>query len=293
MFRNLTIFRATGIDAIADAPAHQHMFQPCLRTDERSIGWTPPRGIEHGALVETVGDHMILTATIERKRVPGDALRRAVEERCKAIEQQEGFKPGRSRKKELKDEIRMEMLVHAIPTRTAIRVWVDREAGTVAIDSASAVCDDIVAMLIRSFDGLQLKYLTTAGDPIQTMTRWLAVDGELNRFTIGRDADLVSFGGASVRLRDRDLTGEHVISLLRRGMRPTRIELFHSQAGFVLSPLLQLRRIRIELPETPREEGDDPFDADVTISCAALRSVISDLLQEFGGLKAENASPRQ
>lgn len=288
MLRNLTIFRATDIDAIIEAGAQAFRFAPCRPTEDRSIGWTPPRGLEHGALVETVGEHAILTATIERKRVPGDALRRAVEDRCKAIEQQEGFKPGRARKKELKEELLVEMLVHAIPTRTAIRVWVDRQAGLLAIDSVGSACDDIVSMLMRSFSGLSLQPLTTVAEPQLAMGSWLMIDGELDRFFVGRDADLVSFGGASVRLRDRDLTSEHVTALLaQQGMKVSRLEIHHENASFVLSPTLQLRRIRIELPDAPHDENDDPFDADVTIACGTLHAVIGDLVHELGGQRPQ------
>lgn len=290
MFRNLTIFRVEGLDAITEAGAQAFRFTPCRPTEDRSIGWTPPRGLEHGALVETVGEHTILTATIERKRVPGDALRRAVEHRCKVIEQQEGFKPGRARKKELKDELLAEMLVHAIPTRTAIRAWLDSKAGTLAIDSVGSACDDVVAMLVRSFDGLSLTHLTTVSEPQLAMGSWLMVDGDLDWFMVGRDADLASSGGASVRLRDRDLTSEHVVAMLtQQGMKVSRLEVHHETASFMLSPTLQLRRIRIELPDTPHNEVDDPFDADVTISCGTLRKVIDDLVHELGGLRPQEA----
>ena len=283
MFRNLTIFRALGMAAITDAAAQPLRFTPCAAHEDRSLGWTPPREFEHGSLVETVGEHTILTVTLERKRVPGDALRRALDDRCRAIQDQEGFKPGRKRRQQLKDDIRTEMLAHAIPTRTAVRVWIDRDAGMLAVGATGSTCDDVVTLLVRSFDGLALSFLMTVDDPQKRMSGWLAEQGGDDRFLVGRDADLVSLGAASVRLRDRDLYGSHAADLLAQGMRVSRLELHHEAASFLLAPTLELRRIRVDVPKVPREEGEDAFDGDVTIECGALRAVIRDLVAAFGG----------
>lgn len=290
MFRNLTIFRAHGLAAITDAAAQKCQFMPCASHEDRAIGWTPPRGVDHGALVETVAGHTILTATLERKRVPGGALRRAVEERCKAIEDQEGFRPGRKRKQELKEDVRAQMLGQAIPTRTAILVWVDPTAGTLAVDAVGAICDDMVTLLVKSFDGLRLQYLLPVDDPQARMSGWLVNQQcDSDFFSVGRDADLVGNGGASVRLRGRDLREGHVTDLVGQGMQVSRLEILHEDATFVLAPTLELRRIRVESPAVARGEDDDPFDADVMIGCTTMRRVISDLMDEFGGMRPVDA----
>ena len=58
MFTNLTLYRV-GALFDADLPAIEQAlaktpFAECGATQERSAGWVPPRGEDHGALVESV-----------------------------------------------------------------------------------------------------------------------------------------------------------------------------------------------------------------------------------------------
>jgi len=58
MFKNLILYRiaALPIDALGtDACLDNATFAPCGASQEKSIGWTPPRGEAHGALLESVG----------------------------------------------------------------------------------------------------------------------------------------------------------------------------------------------------------------------------------------------
>ena len=51
--------------ALAKAP-----FIECGATQERSIGFVPPRGEEHGAMVESVGGQWIARFKTETKAIP-------------------------------------------------------------------------------------------------------------------------------------------------------------------------------------------------------------------------------
>jgi recombination associated protein RdgC len=293
MFRNLTIFLADGIGSVTESAARARPFAPCLASEERSIGWAPARGEDRGALVEAVDYHFILLATLERRRVPGDAVKRAVDEACRKIEAEEGFKPGRARKREIKEDMRDALIAKAIPTRAHTRVWIDRKAGTLAIESASAaMIDDVVSLLVRTFDGLQLRQLATTEDPRTVITNWLLTNDLPDTFHVGRDADMiVPDGRGTMKLRNRDLFVEVSAGSIRMGMLTDRIALEHERASFVLSPSLQLRRIKVEFDAVGEPDPDvDPFDANVTIACGALREVIADLVEAFGGLRQEEGA---
>ena len=63
MFKNATIYRFSNLPASSGeggADLCFNTFEPCGATQERSIGWIPPRGHENGALVESVAGQMIL-----------------------------------------------------------------------------------------------------------------------------------------------------------------------------------------------------------------------------------------
>ena len=59
MFKNLVLFRVASGDScfelsVIEASLAKSPFEPCGPTQERSIGWVPPRGEKHGALVEAI-----------------------------------------------------------------------------------------------------------------------------------------------------------------------------------------------------------------------------------------------
>lgn len=61
MFKNLIIYRISPTWqpdwAQIDAALAKQPFEECGATQEKSVGWVPPRGEEHGAMVESVGGH--------------------------------------------------------------------------------------------------------------------------------------------------------------------------------------------------------------------------------------------
>ena len=75
MFKNLSLFRIAAVqparpmldlhDALADA-----LWQPCAPTQPASIGWVPPRGHQHGSLVEQVGSDWIMRVQVEQRVRP-------------------------------------------------------------------------------------------------------------------------------------------------------------------------------------------------------------------------------
>lgn len=66
MFKNMIVYRigtalAASLPLLEDALA-KDAFVECGATQEHSIGWTPPRGVEHGPLLAALGGEMTLGA---------------------------------------------------------------------------------------------------------------------------------------------------------------------------------------------------------------------------------------
>ena len=64
MFKNVMVYRigpdwSATVEQMEEALAKMP-FEPCGATQEISMGWVPPRGNQHGALVELAGGHRIL-----------------------------------------------------------------------------------------------------------------------------------------------------------------------------------------------------------------------------------------
>ena len=85
MFKNLIVYRiAPGWqadltqleEALAKTP-----FQECGATQEKAVGWVPPRGDAHGPLAESVGGQWMLRFMAESKMLPATVLARKVKEK--------------------------------------------------------------------------------------------------------------------------------------------------------------------------------------------------------------------
>ena len=62
------------------------LFEECGATQEKSIGWVPPRGEENGLLLEWIGGQWIARLMTESKVIPGSVLTRKVKEKAARIE---------------------------------------------------------------------------------------------------------------------------------------------------------------------------------------------------------------
>lgn len=79
MFKALTIYRiasgwAPALEAMETA-LMSAKFVPCGATQDKSVGWVPPRGNEHDSMVEAIDGQRIMKLRIETKSVPGATVR--------------------------------------------------------------------------------------------------------------------------------------------------------------------------------------------------------------------------
>ncbi|KAF1022940.1 MAG: Recombination-associated protein RdgC [Paracidovorax wautersii] len=166
MFKNLIVYRIgptwqADLAAVNEQLA-QAEFAECSATQEKSVGWVPPRGEAHGAFAEAVGGQWILKLMIESKAVPGSVINRKVKEKAAAIEQATGRKPGKKETRDLKDDIKQELLPMAFTRQGSVTVWLDPQARLLFVDAGSqAKADDVVTALIEQVEGLTLTLLQT------------------------------------------------------------------------------------------------------------------------------------
>ncbi len=118
-FKNVIVYRIEASWSAsleqAEQGLAQHRFVPCSPSQEKSAGWTEPRGQEHGPLLESIGGQWLLEFMIESKTLPASVVRRKVDERCAQIEAATGRKPGKKEKKDLKEDITHQLLPLATP----------------------------------------------------------------------------------------------------------------------------------------------------------------------------------
>jgi recombination associated protein RdgC len=296
VFKNVMVYRigpdwSATVEQMEEALAKMP-FEPCGPTQEKSMGWVPPRGTQHGALVELVGGHRILRFVLESKGVPGSVIKRHLEERVAQIESKEGRKPGRKESRELRDEIVHDLLPMAFAKTATIMVWLDLQAGRLVLDTSSqAKADEVITALVQALDGLQLSPFNTQMSPQAAMTAWLtgSADDWPAHFAPGREVELKSADEMKsvVKFTRHHLDDEQMRLHISQGKLPTKLALdWDGRVSFVLSESTVLSKVAFldgVFEDNGQAEEGGGFDADVAIATGELGALITDLTAALGG----------
>lgn len=301
MFKTINIFRITTgwkqepdtgtMDDMADAMP----FTPCAATQDKSVGWVPPRGEDHGALVESINGHRIMKLMIETKSVPSATVKKKAQEAADHIEATTGRKPGKKEMKELREDALTALLPQAFPKQTAVLVWFDFAAGLLMTDASSqGKSDEVITALVRTFDGLALMPMQTKTTPQAAMTAWLSSEDaeedayEMHGLTIERACELRSADEEKsvVKFNRHNIVNDQVRQHIAEGKLPRWTALsWEDRIGFVLTEAMQIKKISyLEGVFDDRQDTDaDGFDADVALATGELSKLIPELVEALGG----------
>lgn len=299
MISNAIIYRIapswTASLADVEAAFAKRTFQAIGASQERSVGWVPPREESHGALVESIGGQWIAKLMIETKTVPGAVLNDEVDRLVAGIERDTGRKPGKKERKAIKEDARLALLPKAFPKRTAVHVWIDPVTRLLVIDAnTQAKADDVVTELVGSLDGLMLSLLQTRQSPQHVMATWLTATDHAalpDAFMVNRECELKSSGDepATVKFTHHNLATDEVRQHIAEGKLPTKLAMsWEGRVSFVLTYGLQIKRIKfLDVSVDASASGDAPpadaFDADVAIATGELSKLVDDLISVLGG----------
>lgn len=276
-------------EALASEP-----FTACGATQQKSSGWIPPRGHEHGAVVESVAGQWIARLAIETKAVPGEAVRRKTQEAIDHIEQTTGRKPGKKEARDLRDDALLALLPQAFPRRGQVTVWIDPENRWLVLDaSAQGKADEVISSLTRvAGQGFTVSLVQTRLSPQTAMAAWLAaesVDELPGAFNVERECELKGSGEepAVVKFSRHNLATDEIRQHIREGKLPTRLALgWQGRVGFMLTQTLQLKKIAFQegvFEESGQDKDEDRFDTDVALATGELGALIPDLIDALGG----------
>ncbi|TAG71976.1 MAG: recombination-associated protein RdgC [Burkholderiales bacterium] len=295
MFKNLIIYRITDTWDTDLAKIEENLksmpFMPCGATQDTSMGWAPPRGQAHGALVESVAGQWILRLQVETKILPSSVVKRRAEERAQQIEGASGKKLSRMAVKDLREQTMMELLPRAFTKLASVPVWIDPEAKLVMIEAASpAKADEVAVLLLSSLDGLAISPLQTQKSPTTCMSAWLHSFDPPHRFGIDRECELKAIDEtqAIVRYARHNIEIEEVKRHIQNGKMATKLALtWADRVSFMLTETLQIKKIKLleavmEGNES-QDEGEDHFDGDVAIMTGELAKMIPDMIEALGG----------
>ena len=138
-------------------------FAGCGSHEAESSGWTPAHD---GRLVYPVGFIWMIALTVQRKLLPGAVIRQHVEKLAAKIEEEQGYKPGRAQRKELKEQALLELLPKAFVRDAVTYAYIDPNAKLMVIDASTVnKSDDVVSMLIQCGVDLGLRMMRFGVSP--------------------------------------------------------------------------------------------------------------------------------
>jgi recombination associated protein RdgC len=294
VFKNLLVYRITpgwsqtvegmevGLQALP--------FVECGAGMEKSSGWVPPRGQAHGPLVESIGGQRILKLMTEVKLLPASVVARKAKERAEKIETTTGRKPGKKETRDLKEDVRHELLPQAFTKQGSVTVWIDPEARRLMIDAGSPKkADEVVTLLVQCLQGFAVTLVNTSTSPAVAMGRWLTTQEPPQAFSVDRECELKAAdeSKAVVRYARHALDIDEVRSHIESGKQPTRVALtWKSRVSLVLTDALQIKKLSfldVVFEGSAAQGKDDGFDADVAIATSELAALIPDMLDALDG----------
>jgi len=294
-FKNLIVYRIPrGWDVSPeslDERLRERAFSEASSIEERSSGWVPPR---EGAssLVHAVQGQLLVALREEKKLLPAKVVTQVLRQRAEQIEAAEGFKPGRKRMKELKEQVRDELLPRAFSLSNDTRAWIDRANGWLAVDAASAGrAEEVYELLGRCIEGFPARPLKVAGSVSGAMTAWIQAEDPPPGFTVDQDVELKARGGkATVRYANQSLEQEEIARHVKAGKDCTKLALtWAGRVSFLLTDRLEIRRVRPldVLKEGAGDAGDagadERFDSDMMLMTGELAKLLDDLVDALGG----------
>jgi recombination associated protein RdgC len=296
MFKNLMLYRIekswSKTTAQIEAGLAQMRFRPCGATQEKSIGWSEPRGEKHGMLVEAVAGQLIMRLTMEAKVLPASVVKRHTEEKIEKIEETTGRKVSRMEKKDLREETLLDLLPKAFTRIANTTVWIDPEARLLVIDAAGQTkADEVATALLRSLDGLAMTQIQTNMAAATQMAAWLLSYEAPGRFDVDRECELKATDESEgiVRYSKHTLNNDEVRKHIQNGKMVTRLALtWNGRVSFVLNDTAQVKKIKFlegmfDSASEAATPDEDRFDADVAIVTGELRKLVPELIDALGG----------
>lgn len=265
-------------------------FAGCGPHEEKTIGWAPPRGDEHDALVEVVAGQFWLRFKTESKLLPASVVNRIARERMDRLANA-GPKAARIGRRDLREETRLELLPRAFTRIDSRFIWIDRARGRVLIEAASPkAADEAVACLLSTFEALELVPLSTQRTSAAVMAEWLTTFDLPGPLALDRECELRALDEtqATVRYTRHSIESDEIRRHIQGGKMPRQVGLtFAGRIACVMTDALHLKRIRFlegVIDEDADERGEDAFDANAALAAGEIGPLLDELIEAHGGL---------
>jgi recombination associated protein RdgC len=279
-------------DALEEALARDR-FRPCGPLETGVQGWHPPLGADSEQLSFVGNGCFLLCLRREEKILPASVVNEVLADKVQQLEQEEARDVGRKERKQLKDEVFLDLLPRAFTRSSLTYAYVDPQKRWIVVDAASPKkAEDLVSLLRKSLGSLPARPLLVKQAPPEVMTRWLEGGDLPAGFEIADQCELRDLDeeGGIVRCRRQDLFGDEIQAHLKAGKKAVQLAVdWEERVSLILTDQPAIKRLKFSdelIEEAADTAGDDSyalFDADFTLMSMELRKLVDKVLEVFGG----------
>jgi recombination associated protein RdgC len=299
-FKNITLYQLTedfrySSDEL-QAQLAKDIFMPCPKSENFSLGWVSPFGLDSEVLVHALAGYYLIAFCKEEKILPGSVIKEELEKKLSLIEKAEDRLVYRKEKKELRDQIIINLRHQAFSRKKIILAYIDTHSNYLVIDSSSRnKAEELCSFLRKTLGSLKLALPQTKSKPENIMTSWLLGKENLPSFVVQNNCEMLDpkQKTAMIKCKEHDLNTDEILSHLHTGKQIVKLALkWQDKISFDLSEDLAIRRIKfLELiqeqrKDTKHQSDKEQLDTEFAIMTGEFSQFLQDLWPLFDGLTA-------
>jgi len=256
----------------------QSKFKPAGDLERSSMGWVPPiEGLD--TLTLPVSDTIFFTARKQTKILPTSVIKDFVHDRIEAIKTNQLRNVGKREKKEITDDVIVELLPRALPRNVNTTAYIDIKNHWLVVNTPSRNTAEEIVSLLR-LDLKDFPAIPPSSDEIPLfLTQWLATRDLPAGFTMGFDCKLIDEDNESVTCRQLDLLSKEVNSLVSNGRAVEYLALnWKDKLSFVLDDEFGIRSVKFLDAADSDSKNDGDVQSDLFVMVATFAQFIPQLL---------------
>ena len=295
-FKNLRIYRFTkdinlSSERLESALAEQ-AFKPCNNMDFSRYGWVSSLGRDSELYTHQCGNFIMLCSRKQEKILPPAAINELVEEKVSDFESAQSRNIYRKEKLTIRDDVIHSLLPRALLRSFVTYAYIDVKGRLLIIDTTGTnKAEEFLEHLRASLGSLPVVPLSCHGDAANIMTHWLK-EKMPEGLELDNECELQNPRESRniVRCKNQELESAEINAHLKAGKRVVQLALlWRDSIRFMLTEDMSIRRLRFEevIQEQAQGETDDraaQFDQDFAVMTLRLHQLISELLEQFGGV---------
>lgn len=251
---------------------------------ETSVGFVDTMGYGYASTINGV---VCFTVQYDEKVIPGAVVKQEVDKRVKEFEDEAGCKPGRKILRQLKSEVRQDIVKRALVNSTKLLCFYHRHSKLLIVPSTSKKVYNAVASLIINSVGAAKTETINISELKGGITKRTKdyVEGNVSAFDgfsfvpcvwLERDGEKVSY-----KIDDVSSTKEGLLELLTTNFQVNAVRLSYGTCSFNLDSEFKFKSVSFEESEEEFESKQDQIEHEIGAQVVEFVDVVESLCVLF------------